>query len=330
MIHTFTIKHQINASEYGFFAAADHTQCYGSGRYTLKNSMLEDMGIILYARKYSVPGRSDYFCYEMFVNPCKVLGRNDVTQIYTADMFQDFQNQFNNIILDFDVPLPELQYWKAYRVDFTRNLEVENVDLYIKLFQKSDLSGYKFPKDDNNNVVRFRPGSLYCKKNNHTINFYNKYDELQHNNPYYGEEELQQARNILRIEVQCRKTKLDSIKQRFNLPDKKIVHFLQREDIAADTVKYYVKKLLGTAPYYKKPTAVRRIQTSNYKNITKTRMLQLLNDVSSQYSAVDRVKLQYQDFSALKKNFDRMGVNIVTINKNEPISVSLAPIYDLL
>lgn len=331
MIHTFTITHQINAAEYGAFLAAEHTKIYEAKKYIPKNCMLEEMGIILYAYKYKVPERPDYFCYNMFVNPCKVLGRDDVTQIYTAELFQEFQAQFNDIISRFELPLPELQYWKAHRVDYTKNIVVPNVELYIKLFQKANLSNYKFKKNEQNNILRYRPGSLHCRRGNHMINFYNKYDEILNNNPYYGEEELEQAKNILRIEVQCKRQKLDSIKKNYNLPDKNIIYFLQNESISNEILKYYVKKILGTAPYYKKSTAERLVKKSNYRKQTKELMLQLIDDVSKQYSAIDKVKSNYQDITQLLKKFEDIGVNPVTINKNEKgVSVCLPAIYSLL
>ena len=163
------------------------------------------------------------------------------------------------------------------------------------------------------------------------INFYNKYDEILNNNPYYGEEELEQAKNILRIEVQCKRQKLDSIKKNYNLPDKNIIYFLQNESISNEILKYYVKKILGTAPYYKKSTAERLVKKSNYRKQTKELMLQLIDDVSKQYSAIDKVKSNYQDITQLLKKFEDIGVNPVTINKNEKgVSVCLPAIYSLL
>lgn len=331
MIHTFTIRHQINAEEYKKFIAAARTQIYNTDGYHLKNSMLEEMGLVLYAKKYRVKDRPDYFCYDLFVNPCKVLGRINPTELYTPDMFDAFQEQFNHIIQSYNLDLPELNHWKAYRVDYARNLLVDDVDLYIRMFQKSDLAGYKFPKDDNNNRVRFRSGSLYCKKGNHTINFYNKYDEMEKEKVKYTPEEMEMAKNVLRIEVQCRRTKLDGLKKTYDLPDKNIVHFLKNADISRETLKYYVKKIMGTSPFYKRPTAERLIQRSDCQNRTKEQMLQIIRGVSAQYSAVDKVIGDNQDLKIAKKAFERIGVNPVTVNKNEEnVSVCLAAIYDQL
>lgn len=335
MIHTFTLKWQINAEEYWNFKNTSQTKSYKMREYKLENSILEEMGIILYARKYKVPKRNDYFCYEMFVNPTKVLGRERVVDIYKPEMFNDFMEQFNHIIQSYEVQLPPLEQWTAKRIDFTKDIKTEYVKEYIKLFQKSNLKGYKFPKDKNNHNVRFRKGSLYCRIKNHAINFYDKQDELINQNllgkRFYDDDELEQAKNVLRIEVQCSKSKLHGIKNKHHLISRNIIPFLQREDIADEIITYYVKKLLGTADYYKKPSAINRIKKSSYSSKTKQNMINFIEDVAVQYSSIDKVLEEHKEYKPLLKKFDELSISPVTINKNnKDISVMLPSIYKLI
>lgn len=335
MIHTFTLKYQINANEYWKFKNSAHTKSYRTSQYKLENRLLEELGIVLYACKYKVHNKPDHFCYEMFVNPTKVLGRKDVVEIYKADMFEQFQEQFNHIIQEFEVTLPKLNEWTAKRIDFTKDIKTEHVKLYVKLFQKANLKGYWFPKDKNNNVVRFRPGSLYCRIGNHGINFYDKQDEMinqmREGKRFYTSDELKQAENVLRIEVQCSKSKLLSFKGKYELKDRNILPFLQREDIANETIKYYVKKILGTAPYYKKPGAELKIRRSGYTKGMKDRMIAFMNEVSIQYSSIDKVAAEYKNVSSLLKRFEDISVSPITINKNTTtVSEKLDSLYDLI
>ena len=329
MIHTFTIKHQINAVEYGDFQKTPGTKSYKNKHndtWKIENRMFEKNGLILRAYKYGVPERPDFFCYELFVNPAKVVGRNNVLEIYEPHMFWDFYEKFNGFICQYGIPLPSLEEWIAYRIDYTRDIHTEHVDLYIKLFQKADLNRYKFSTDKNNNQTRYRPGSLYCKCKNHTINFYDKANEIE--NSGGSEEAIAQAKDTLRIEVQCKKSKLDYIKRKYDLPDKGIANFLLRYDIATDVLTYYVGRLLGIGDYYKKNRAITMIKNSNLQKKTKDTMIAIIKDTSSQYSGIDKIKGKYDNLC--KQQFKKLGMNLVSIDPNVKGIPMLKSIVELI
>lgn len=341
MIHTFTLTYQINATEYWAFKEDAHTKSYRTRSYKLENRLLEDYGLVLYGCQNRVPNRPDYFCYDMFVNPAKLLGRKSVTDIYTPDLFAAFCERFNEAIKAYGVSLPPVEEWKAKRVDYTKDIRTEHVKLYIKLFQKSNLKKYTFYTNKQNNKVRFRPGSMYCGLRSYKINFYDKQDEMlntnkkilrnNENRPLYTDEELEQATNVLRLEVQCHKHKLIAIKNKYGLRDRNIIPFLLREDIAAAELKYYVQHILGTAAYYKKPSAITKILKSRYSKATKERMITFINEVSKPYSSVDKVLQDFEDYQDLLHRFEELGVNPVTIDKNTPnINIKIQSICELI
>ena len=324
MIHTFELKIQIPHEEYEDFIK-------GKSNYKDHNSWvsadltLEEFGLKLYARKTRVPGRPDYYAYELIVNPCKLLGRNDITNIYQVNQYADVVKEFNQRVKEFNRNiLPQLNAWSLNRVDYTRNIKTEHVELYVKLLQKADLKGYSFKTYTNPTGNRFRKGSLYCQrkprsyKMNHGINFYDKYDEVCKRN-YYTEEEREQARDVLRIEVQCARIKMNTIRQKFHLPTNCAEEILRNKNIADYVINYYVRKILRPEPYYKREIAERIIEQSNLRRTTKDKMIFYIREISKQYSAVDKVRnrLPVKEQTMCREQFQKLGINMVTIMDKE-------------
>ena len=333
MIHTLELKIQIPHEEYEDFIK-------GKSVYRKNNSWLsadmtlEELGLKLYARKTGVPGRNDYYSYELVVNPCKLLGRDNITNIYEVSQYREVVEEFNRRIQEFNRELPPLKCWSVNRVDYTRNIRTEHVELYIKLFQKADLKGYSFAG------YRFRKGSLYCQKRprsyqlNHGINFYDKYDEVCKRS-YYTNEEKQQAKDILRIEVQCSRRKMNTIRQKYHLKPNCAEQILKSKDIADYVIDYYVRKILRPEPYYKRAIAERIIEQSNLRRSTKDKMLLYIREVAKQYSSIDKVRdaivLTESEKSMCRTQFQKLGINMVTImDKQKNVNRCIPSILELL
>ena len=194
MIHTYTARIKVCKDFYEQFLSHPSTKLYkerGSVHQTAKNGLLQEIGITLYGHKYSITydrvtaaGATEQISYVNYVidarvNPSKVIYREKSIDIYKPSDYSIFQDRFNQEIKSFNLPfLPDLEGWKAHRVDFTYNLQTPHVKEYIRLFHKSDLRGFTIKRDQHGHRS-MKAGSLYINNSAVTLNFYDKMDEMQ-------------------------------------------------------------------------------------------------------------------------------------------------------
>ena len=348
MIHTFTTRINVCKDFYNQFLSHHQTKLYqerGSVYKTAKNSLLSEIGIVLYGHKYKVSydritaaGSTEQISYINYVidarvNPSKVIYRESAIDIYKPSDYSLFQQCFNNEIKSFNLQfLPLLDGWKAHRVDFTYNIRTPHVKEYIRLFHKSDLRGFTIKKDQHGHRS-MKPGSLYINNSAVTLNFYDKADEMTkaEGGTRHTQEEIQEAKNILRIEVQAGRDKLSGIKRKQAFTTKQISEFMQSPEAAEKLVIDYATKVLGNATYRKKPAAITLINKSKKHQKTKEQLINVLEAVSKPYKRVDEVRAAHPDLEVdkAKKLLRDLDINIVTLDKNSKVK-ELPSIPDLL
>lgn len=337
MIHTFTCRIRVPEELFDDFINHISTKVYDkSGKFIAQNNILKDWGITLYAYKYQLTWRdrdtnelTGYMRYviDARVNPSKVIGRNTPIQVYRPADYSVFESSFNALISTFEF-LPSLEAWKAYRIDLTYNLKTKYVKEYIHLMHKADLSGFMIPSDHHGHRS-MKEGSLYVANTQVTLNFYDKSDEMIKSGSRHTVEEIQEAADILRIEVQAGRDKLSGIKRKQDLSSKQIAEFLVRPGAAEELVVGYSTKVLGSGTYRKKPAAVNLIKKSNLKQKTKTSMIKLIDEVSKPYQRVDKVFASDPTLKKYKQQFRKLNINPVTLTKNAAVA-ELPSIPDLL
>ena len=348
MIHTYTARINVCSDFYSQFLSHPSTKLYkerGSVHQTAKNGLLSEIGITLYGHKYKVSydritaaGSTEHISYMQYVidarvNPSKVIYRESAIDIYKPSDYEIFQQCFNNEIKSFNIQfLPPLDGWKAHRVDFTYNIHTPNVKEYIRLFHKADLRGFTLKKDQHGHRS-MKPGSLYINNSAVTLNFYDKFDEMQkaEGGTRHTPEEIQEAKDILRIEVQANRDKLSGIKRKQEFTSKQITEFMQDPGAAEDLVLMYAEKVLGSATYRKKPAAVTLINKSKKHQKTKEQLIAALDEISKPYKRVDEVRAACPDLEIdkCKKLLREMDINIVTLDKNTKVK-ELPSVPDLL
>lgn len=240
MIHTITQRINVCRDFYEQFISHQQTKLYkerGSVHQTAKNGLLSEIGITLYGHKYKVSydritaaGSTEHISYMQYVidarvNPSKVIYRESSIDIYKPSDYEIFQQCFNQEIKSFNLPfLPPLDGWKAHRIDFTYNLRTQHVKEYIRLMHKSDLRGFTIKRDQHGHRA-MKAGSLYINNSAVTLNFYDKADEMQkaEGGTRHTPEEIQEAKDILRIEVQASRDKLSGIKRKQEFTSKTII-----------------------------------------------------------------------------------------------------------
>lgn len=338
MIHTYTARIKVCKDFYEQFLSHPSTKLYkerGSVHQTAKNGLLQEIGITLYGHKYSITydrvtaaGATEQISYVNYVidarvNPSKVIYREKSIDIYKPSDYSIFQDRFNQEIKSFNLPfLPPLDGWKAHRIDFTYNLRTPYVKDYIRLFHKADLRGFTIKKDQHGHRA-MKAGSLYVNNSAVTLNFYDKMDEMQkaEGGTRHTPEEIFQAKDILRIEVQAGRDKLSGIKRKQEFTSKQISEFMTSPEAAEKLVIDYATKVLGNDTYRKKPAAITIINHSKKQKRTKEQLIAALEAVSKPYKRIDEVRQEHPDLEIdkCKKILRSMDVNIVTLDKNTKV-----------
>lgn len=348
MIHTYTARINVCSDFYNQFISHPQTKLYkerGSVHQTAKNGLLQEIGITLYGHKYSITyeritstGATEQISYLQYVidarvNPSKVIYRESSIDIYKPSDYEIFQDRFNQEIRSYNLPfLPPLDGWKAHRVDFTYNISTPHVKDYIRLFHKADLRGFTIKMDQHGHRA-MKAGSLYINNSAVTLNFYDKADEMQkaEGGTRHTPEEISQAKDILRIEVQAGRDKLSGIKRKQEFTSKQISEFMQQPEAAEDLVLMYAEKVLGSATYRKKPAAITLINHSKKHQQTKKQLIAALDEISKPYKRVDEVRAACPDLNIdkCKKILRDLNINLVTLDKNSKVK-ELPSIPELL
>lgn len=348
MIHTYTQRINVCSDFYSQFISHPQTKLYkerGSVHQTAKNGLLSEIGITLYGHKYNVTydritaaGATEQISYIQYVidarvNPSKVIYRESAIDIYKPSDYEIFQQCFNEEIRSFNLPfLPPLDGWKAHRIDFTYNIHTPYVKEYIRLMHKADLRGFSIKKDQYGHRS-MKAGSLYINNSAVTLNFYDKADEMQkaEGGTRHTPEEISQAKDILRIEVQAGRDKLSGIKRKQEFTSKQITEFMKDPEAAEDLVLMYASRVLGNATYRKKPAAITLINKSKKHQKTKEQLIAALEAVSKPYKRVDEVRAACPELNIdkAKKILRDLDINLVTLDKNSRVK-ELPSIPDLL
>lgn len=338
MIHTITQRINVCSDFYSQFLSHPQTKLYqerGSVYKTAKNSLLSEIGIVLYGHKYKVSydritpsGSTEQISYINYVidarvNPSKVIYRESAVDIYKPSDYSLFQQRFNEEIRSFNLSfLPDLSGWKAHRIDFTYNIHTPYVKDYIRLMHKSDLRGFSIKKDQHGHQA-MKAGSLYINNSAVTLNFYDKMDEMQkaQGGTRHTPEEISQAKDILRIEVQAGRDKLSGIKRKNEFTSKQISEFMTSPGAAEDLVIDYASRVLGSATYRKKPAAITIINHSKKHQKTKEQLIAALEAVSKPYKRIDEVRQEHPDLEIdkTKKILRDLDINLATLDKNTKV-----------
>ena len=318
MIHTLMITHQIISPKTfdeiykeleiltGVKLRKIQEGCYST-------EVLKEEGftyIQLISKK--VDGRYKYNFMQMTIilNPVKLIARNKL-EVLKVDQLNEVKKIFLERIKKIHISLPYLDYWTLNRIDYAVNINTPYVEEYIKLFQRGDKPrNFKELYCSKSKTRKQLDGSFYLFNDSVAINFYNKENErLSQNFNKDG------AKDLLRLEVQCKKPKTNTIKAKKKFDSRHLAHYLSQE-ISHQQLEYYYNKTIGTGDYYKLSEAIKMVQESNYTYKTKEKLIEVLRAVSRHRSIWRaREKSQYNSscFNRYLKQIRALGINPVTI-----------------
>lgn len=215
-----------------------------------------------------------------------------------VELFREFMIQYvNNTPYEY---LAELQNWNCRRIDYTHNFQFKDerdANIFYRLSKKTSL--YRRTK-----VKKIRDEKIFAQSTaegnlSNKAMFYNKRNQIEDDYAGMNDDDfeaiMEEAKNVIRFEIQCYKGKVSTIKKKYGLPSRSIIGFLN-EDIAKELlIKQYMSSI-GDGDFFTLYKAKSRIMhyeglMRNGRRITKNKrekliqFMQLVADVRSLYKA---------------------------------------------
>lgn len=318
MIHTLTITHQILSPKIfdeiykGLeLINGEKPRKVKEGYYVSEGLKEEGFTYIQLTRKQvDVRYRYKFMQITIILNPVKLIGKNKLGVI-KQDHIEEVKKIFVEEVQKIHTSLPRLEHWIVNRIDYARNIKTPYVEEYIKLFQRADKPrNFKELYCSKSKTRKQREGSFYLFNDSVSINFYNKeHERLSQNFNKDG------AKDLLRLEVQCKKPKTNTIKTKNEFNSRHLAYYLSQE-ISYQQLEYYYNKTIGAGDYYKLSEAIRIVEESDYTFKTKEKLikvLRLINTHRSIWKARERSRYNTNCFNRYLKKIRVLGINPVTI-----------------
>lgn len=318
MVHTLTITHQIKSPKVfdeiykGLeIRVGQKPKKIGKGNYVTEE--LKEIGLTyirLTNKEVNSKYKYNFMQISITVNPAKLIGSGQLEVMRSYDI-EKVSKTFTKEIEKIHSGLPTFEYWIVNRIDYAINIETSYVNEYIKLFQRGDKpKSFKELYCGKAKMRKQQEGSLYLFNNSVTINFYNKESERLNQN--FNKDG---AKDLLRIEVQCKKPKINTLKTKNNFEYRMLGYYLS-EEISNQQLGNYYNKIIGTGDYYTLSEAIRMIEDSNYTPKSKEKLIEVIKSVSkhkSIWEARQRSKYTSSSFNRYLNQIRMLNINPVTI-----------------
>lgn len=283
---------------------------------------LKDKGfteIVLSKYKINNKYKHDYMQLTIQLNPTKLLNR-DIVELTKEEDLHEVSEKFNKIKEQIHLDLKPLFSWTLNRIDYCINIKTPYVKEYIKLFQRCSLP-YRFniPYDKKAKVRKHKEGSFYIFNNSTIINFYDKELERFNNTGKI----LESAKDILRLEIQCKKGKTDYIKYKYNF-DIKYLGYFTSEELSLNIISSYFDKIIGKGNYYKLDKARDIINSSKHTKSTKDKLINVL-ELINKHKSIDKARensnYSKDSFNRYIKKIRELNINPITIPRRWEIDI---------
>lgn len=355
MIHTGMIFCNINKDQFEKFRSHPDTKPHRQDKFrTWVNIAFKDYGVTYIQARYIQKPQFTAVHVTCRLNFKRLIEQENRVLTYKESDHDAVMQVFNQIMLQ--VGLPSWVNWKVNRIDYCIDVKTDHVEDYIHLMQKGDIPHHqKLPYNPVNKRREHKKGSVYLiararDKRSHrtgsmTVNFYDKY--LQKLNEQavtmtVTDAEVEQARNILRLEIQCFLPKINSLKNSYSLADTRLEQYLS-DYICCNVIEDMLFKIARKGAYLRMSEALQIIDASSCQARTKIKLKALIKAVARQYQSVAKVRDMFisdgtvrdrEAFSDLLRKLDKLDVNPVTIPDKKAITglrlkEGLPNLYDL-
>lgn len=320
MIHTLMISYRlISIKDYNEifrvldFISKEHNTRFYKSKLGYETTALRDYGfnkVILKKVKVDKKYKHHYLNITIVLNPIKLINKNKL-EVIKEDDLENIYKKFKEVKNKIFIGLPSLENWVINRVDYAINIHTEHVKEYIRLFQRGDKpSNFKELYCTKAHRRKQLEGSFYLYNKSIAINFYDKEDELIKKNF-----NVDGAKNLLRLEVQCNKSKTNNIKYKKGFDINHVKNYLKM-NLSKEYIYYYYDKTIGLGDYYKLSKAIEIVKDSNYTEIIKKRLIEVLQEVNlhrSIWKAREKSIYSKNSFNKYLKMIRALNINPVTI-----------------
>lgn len=192
--------------------------------------------------------------------------------------------------------LCHLESWNCSRIDYTCNMKfntAEEKDLFWKLTHKTSIYN-RTTKKRIKGIKMMDQSAAEGNKSYKTL-FYDKQDECEHTYQNISQETksrlLLETENVIRFEHQVHKNGINTLMNRYKLPDRSIIHFLS-EDISRRELLDRYDKMIGKGDFYHREEAKRIIRKNIIGEKNKEKLIQLL-ELLAQKRHVDKARAYF-------------------------------------
>lgn len=330
MIHTADLSISTTKEVYERFMQYNGTW-WDKKKRVLTNSTFAKAGFTWI--KGNIVEKPDFHAYhlEINLNLSKLVLGDEHVKLITAGQIDAVEQCFNEVIDSLDIGLPYLREWSLVRCDYCMNIKTPYVKEYVKLLQSGDIPiGLRLKYDENRNYTQ-KEGGLYLvggsrKNPNITINFYDKQFEMICKD--HPAEQIAQAQDILRLEVQCKRVKINSIiksEKYKEVTGHTLLDFLNPE-VSYVIIQYYLSRVVKDATFQRLPVAHKMIDELSCRNEKKELLHSLIDTIATQYGSVKKARDYFGKQGKTAKEIDscirylaEKDVNAVTISPNQTI-----------
>ena len=364
MVHTFEIIRQLNIDELNELIATFNPCEYSVQRFF---DLHRRCGIIkipisrrypeygikcLLLIRYSDRTTTNYYAV-LRIEPRIMLTRTRTISLFHCSrnnvcrLSERFGEIISNIFPDSCSYMSALSSWNCRRIDYAANLYLEtesNVQLFLDLSKKSS----RYVRKTLKRVRGIRRQEQSTAEGNGSVKtiLYDKQRQTKrcyrHIDSSEQERLTDETRGIVRLEVQCKKTKVQTLKRKYDFSDRSIVHYLQ-EYISGALLFNEYDNIIGKGNFYSRYHAEKIINNSTLSANKKQKLLLLMmliaktrhiSEAKRRFIEGTTVRHNREDvplqgsentFRAYLDDLATLGINPVLIPKERHITTLKSP-----
>lgn len=315
MIHTLTLTHEYITNNDFEILRKSLQMNYKRKEHKYYTNNYRDKGFTLELKKIRTQTYKNNVVL-IKLNLSKLMKTNKVTLINNDDL-PILEKAFNDTVKAISPILPKMFYWNVNRIDYSINIKTPYVTEYIRLFHRCNYKKEALKYIDGVNIS---DGSFYIASKTSTINFYDKEDELL-KKKNYSEEDWEESKNVLRLEVECERSKVNATKKKFNLSSTYFNEFLNPQ-ISYDTITYVYKKYIGCGDFYSLDKCKKLIDNT-FTARNKERLKLLVQNIAK-HKGITNYLVTLNDYEKKQAKKD-----VITLNKKNINPVTIPRDYKI-
>lgn len=279
--------------------------------------ILSNKGINIKFNQYT---KNDFTFNMMYIkiNPRRVMEHNNYIGIFDSHQTSKMLKKVDKNLQSVTSLMPSVHSCKLNRIDFCSNIKMESQDAvidYLKLLHRGYYPQKYSPAtyyDLKAKRTRLYDNSITISNKHISVTYYNKYSQLNEN-PHC--QNIGDAKNILRAEIQCKKNKIKHLEKKYDCYS--VQEFLECSDKIGEYVfKHYANIFYGCGDFYKLDKIHEKIDKSNLKKKSKTMMKDVVS-MSAKHSSLNKALHQFhlkeKDIKSVMKKFDKIGISPIVI-----------------